>query len=119
MDNRSRLFEDPERCWAKPRLDSTFRPTEESRLLSEYGRCLDPQVGIGALGSNTATGSSLQKTELDEVRLVHIHDSVCFLTDCRRQCLDADWPAAEFLHNRAKNAAIDVVKSEVVNVEHL
>src|SRR5215213_605036 len=118
MRSRSLRLEDPEPWRLHPQLGSTLRSTEESRLLVEECRCLDSQMGVGALGCDSATGSSLEKTELDEIRLVDIHDRIGFFTDCRCQRLDTDRSATEFFDNRTKNSAVNVVESEVVDIEH-
>lgn len=87
-------------------------------LLGETIRVGDAEMLVRAAGGDPATRRALQETELDQVRLVDIHDCVRLLARRRRHRLDADRAAIELINNCRQDTAVGVVQAEVVNIEH-
>src|SRR5512143_3200949 len=58
------------------------------------------QVLVSAAGCNAAPVRALQEAQLQQVRLVHVHDGVSLFADGRRQRLEADRSAVVLVDDR-------------------
>ncbi len=98
---------------------SRSRRLEQWRLAG--GRSLGKwyaKMSIGAPGGDPTSGRSIDETELEEKRLVDVHDRVRFFTDRGGDRVKTNWPSVELFDNRAQHLTVDVVEAKLVNFEH-
>ncbi len=74
---------------------------------------------VGEPGRDPPARRAVDKTKLQQVRLVNIHDRIGFLADRGGDGFQADRPALEFLDDGAQHAAVDVVQAERIDVQQI
>ena len=74
---------------------------------------------VGPRRRDPTTRRSLEEPELEQIRLIHIHDRICFLTGRGGNGVDAYWSTAELLDNGLQYPTIGVVQPQLVNFQHL
>src|ERR1017187_3770722 len=79
------------------------------------GRLRDPEVAVRAGGGDAPAGCPLEKSGLDEVRLVEVLEGSAVLPDRGRDRSDADGSAAKFLDDRRQDAAVHLVEAVLVD----
>src|SRR3954466_5285449 len=109
-------------CQARPgrwaRQSSILRSTEQHLLVCNRCWRLETEGRGSAVGRRSPARGPLQKSELNEVRLVDVHHGVGFFAYSGGQGLYSDWAAAKLLHDDVQDTPVDVVKSEFIDRQH-
>src|SRR5215471_18285322 len=92
-----------------------LRPRLEERSVAWRRR--DPQVSVGRGRGDAAARRALEKTGLDEVRLVEILERAAILSQRRGQRAHADRAAAELFDDRLQDPAVELVKAVLVHLQ--
>src|SRR6185312_13191695 len=77
----------------------------------------EPQMCIRARRRDASARSSRDEPLLQQVRLVHLAESLSLFADRRRKALDPDRTAVEFLDYRGENRAVHPVEAARVDFE--
>ncbi len=72
---------------------------------------------IPMCSDGAATGCSVEKTELNEVRLVEFLNRGLFLGQCGGECVQSDWSAGKFVDDCMQNIAIGGRETNRVDAE--
>src|SRR5581483_7159816 len=80
---------------------------------------LNAEVLVGELRDHAAPRRAIQKSNLDQERLVDFLDRVRLLRQGRGQCVHADWPSLVFLNDGEQQFAINFVEAVAVHLKHL
>src|SRR6478752_6167693 len=93
----------------------------EQRLLLDLKtrRRREAQMLVGTSRCNTAAGGALEKSELDQIGFVDIHDRIGFFTGGGGKRLNPNRTAIELVDDRNENTAVNVVESKLVDIQHL
>src|SRR5205823_10190405 len=78
---------------------------------------LSPEMLVRQRRSHPAAWRAGQEAQLNEERLVDVHDRVRFFARCGGDGLDADRPAAELVYHGQKHLAIDLVQPQLVHLQ--
>src|SRR5262245_29971635 len=78
-----------------------------------------PEVFIGARRGHAAARRAIEKSSLNEKRLVDVFDGVFFLVDGGRDAVDPHRSTTEFVDDGAQQLAIDLIEAVVVHFEQL
>ena len=81
--------------------------------------CSHSEVVVGQRRCHAPPGRAIEKSYLNQERLVDIFDGVFFFADRRGDAVDADRPAAELVDDRPQQLPIDLVESMLVDLEQL
>src|SRR4029079_7615402 len=69
------------------------------------------------IGDHATARRALEEAELEQERLVDVFDGLCFLTERNRKRREPDGPAAELLHDGAKQLAVEAFEPCAVHLE--
>src|SRR5215213_4950332 len=76
----------------------------------------DAHVLVGGAGGDATARRPVEKTYLYQVRLDDLLYGLALLTDRGRDSADPDRPAVKLLYDDAQKLAINLVKTEAVNL---
>src|ERR1022692_5111287 len=102
-------------CFIKPPF-KLYLILEQRALLAIRS---DAKMLICQLGCNTSPRSPVQKTNLDQERLIYFLDGVGFLRQRRRQRVHSHRAALIFLDNSQEELAIHFIEAVTIHFEHL
>ena len=74
-------------------------------------------MAVGGGGGDAAAGRALEEAELEQVRLVDVHDRVRLLADEAAMVSRPTGPPPNFSMMQREDAVVDLVEAEVVDVE--
>src|SRR5437762_2704121 len=91
--------------------------SEESRLFAGV-RLYQAEVLVGELGRDAPAGRPRQKTELHQEWFVDVLDGLGILRYRDRDGVQSDRAAFVLLDDGAKDAAVDGIETELIDLEH-
>ena len=71
------------------------------------------QVLVGQAGGQPPAGGALEEAQLEQVRLVHVHDGVRLLRHRGGQSLQPHGAAVELLYQRAQELVVQLVQPQL------
>src|SRR5689334_19174650 len=77
----------------------------------------EAEVAVGGGGRDASSRGALKEAELEEERLVDVHDRVGLLARRGGNGLEANGSSAELLDDAVEDGAVGVVEAEGVDVE--
>ena len=77
------------------------------------------QVFICLARRHPPPGSAIQKSVLDQIRLIYFLDRACIIPDCGCQGIQADGPPVKFPDDREKQPAVCLIKTEAVHLQQI
>ncbi len=85
-------------------------------------RCLfawqwEAEVFVGKPGGDSASGGSIQKTDLDQEWLVYLFQSIFFFRQCSCQGIEPHRPAIVFLNDGQKKPAVDLIEAVSIHFQ--
>ncbi len=78
---------------------------------------IQPQVLVGVARGDAAPRRALQEPQLQQVRLVHVHDGVRLLADGGGDGVQTHRPAAELLDDGAQHLVVQLVQPQMIDFE--
>src|SRR5690606_20636876 len=104
------------RCVCPPWMRALRRPPG---CADSAFRRLDSQVPERRRRRHPSAGGALQKSDLDQVRLVHVFDRPAFFADGGGDRVEPDRSAAEMPDDRRQQLVVDGIKAEGVHLKAL
>src|SRR5205809_6246724 len=89
----------------------------EQRTLFPVRR--DSEMLVGELRGHPSSRSSIEKSDLNQKRLVDFFDRIRLFSKCGRQRVHPYRPALVFLDDRQQQFPIYLVEAVAINFEHL
>ena len=74
---------------------------------------------VCGFGRDASLRRAVQKAELQEVWLDHVHDRVLLFADGGSNRVQANWSAAIFFDDRPEHAAIHIIEPKRVNLQQV
>src|SRR5215471_1200752 len=83
-----------------------------------HSRSLDLEVLVREVSSNSASGSPVEESDLNQERLVNLLDGVGLFGQRRRQCVHSHRTTLVFLDDRQQQLTVDLVEAMLVDLKH-